>query len=150
MLHRRGRRLGATLAIALIGLFVVGASAIAAGSASPSLVKPNGNVRRGKVRLVVKDTSALARKYGVFVTINRHKQFDRYHHLKNCHNLRGGCQLIQLKKYKGHPGEWTDTGHYNFTGYWASTPGKYYWQAQTVGNGRGGLNVSKIGSFRVI
>jgi hypothetical protein len=149
MLQGRGRRLVAALGVALIALFAVGASAVAAGSDSPSLVKPKGKARRGKVRLVVRDTSGLARKYHVFVTINRHKQFDKYHHLKNCNKVQKGCQFIELKKYKGHPGEWTETGHYNFPGYWATTPGKYYWQAQTVGNGRGGVNVSKIGSFRI-
>jgi hypothetical protein len=149
MLHGRGRRLAAVLVVALIGVLAAGASALAAGGSSPSLVKPKGKVRRGHVRLVVKDTSSFARKYGVFVTTNRQKRFDKYHHLKRCGQVQKGCDFVRLKKYKGHPGEWTVTGHFDFPGYWAVTPGKYYWQAQTVGNGRGGLNVSKIGSFRI-
>jgi hypothetical protein len=27
---------------------------------------------------------------------------------------------------------WIYSSHYNFPGYWAVTPGKYYWQAQHV------------------
>jgi hypothetical protein len=136
------------LAIALMGALALSAVALAAGGA-PVLVKPHGKVHRGKVRLVVKDTSSDARRYHVFVTINRHRQFDRYHHLKDCVQVQKGCQFIELTRYKGHPGEWTATGHYDFPGYWATTPGKYYWQAQHVGNGTGGLVVSKVGSFRI-
>lgn len=148
MFHRSARRLSLALVLAMVASLAVAAAALA-GSDVPTLLGPH-KARRGHVRLVVRDTGPDARKYGVFVTINRHKQFDKFHHLKNCKNVAKGCQFIQLKRWKGHPGLWTETGHYDFPGYWATTPGRYFWQAQVVGNGAGGLIVSNIKSFRII
>lgn len=147
MFHRRGRRFTIALTIALVGVLAASAVALAAGGV-PTLIKPGKRVHRGHIRLVVKDTSALARKYHVFVTINRHKQLDKSHHLANCKKVDKGCYFAELKKYKGHPGEWTWVSPFSFPGYWATTPGKYFWQAQHVSSS-GGLVVSKIKSFRV-
>ncbi len=149
MLHRPGRRLTTVLAVALVTVFALTASAVAAGGGAPVLVKPGKRVHGGHVRLVVKDTSADARKYHVFVTINHHKQLDKYHNLANCNKVTKGCDFLKLKAWRGHRGLWTTKARFKFNGYWATTPGTYFWQAQHVGNGPGGLVTSKIKSFRV-
>ena len=63
------------------------------------------------------------------------------------------CDFVALKPRKGHPGEWIYTTPFNFPGYWAVTPGKYYWQAEHVAplcKAKGCEVVSKIRTFTVV
>ena len=153
MFRRPGRRLPLALVAAVICALAVSAVAFAAGSGAPQLVKPGAGkqVGEGKIRLVVKDTSADARKYGVFVAINHHKKFDKHHELASSCNVDKGCDFAKLKRWAHHPGMWTYTAHFSFPGYWATTPGQYYWQANHVGgSGPSGHVTSAVHSFRVV
>jgi hypothetical protein len=153
MIQRQGRRLTLALAAAVAAALVVAAVAIGASSDAPKLVKPGvgKNARMGKIRLVVKDTSSDARKFGgVFATINHRRQLNKFHQLKNCSKVTNGCDFVQLRRWAHHPGLWTYTAKYKFNGYWATTPGRYYWQADHVGEGPGGHVTSAIRSFRVV
>ena len=152
MFHRPGRRLAMLLVVVLVGSLLAAAAAFAASSSGPVLKAPGAGkkVTPGKIRLVVKDTSADARQYGVFVAINHHKKFDKYHELASKCAVDKGCDFVQLKRWAHHPGLWTYTAHFNFAGYWATTPGQYFWQANHVGgSSTSGHVVSAIHSFRV-
>jgi hypothetical protein len=152
MFIRPGGRLTLALAAAVITVLAVSSLAFAAGSSAPVLKSPGAGkkVNPGKIRLVVKDTSADARTYGVFAAINHHKRFDKYHELSSKCSVDKGCDFVQLKRWKGHPGLWTYVAHFNFPGYWATTAGQYFWQANHVGgNSRSGHVVSAVHSFRV-
>jgi hypothetical protein len=152
MFHRRGRRLTLALVATAICALAITAAAFAAGAGAPQLVTPGaGNtVKAGKIRLVVKDTSADARQFGVFAAINHRKNLNKFHQLASKCNVNKGCDFIELKRWSGHPGMWTYTARFNFPGYWATTAGRYYWQADHVGGtSPSGHVVSAIRSFRV-
>lgn len=152
MFNRPGRRLTVALAAVVVIALAISGLAFAAGSNTPVLKTPGAGkkVKPGKIRLVVKDTSADARTYGVFVAINHHKKLDKFHELSSKCNVDKGCDFVQLKRWKGHPGLWTYTAHFNFPGYWATTAGKYFWQASHVGgNSPSDHVVSAIHSFVV-
>jgi hypothetical protein len=153
MFTRPGRKLTLALTAAAVTVLAISSLAFAAGSNAPVLKAPGAGkkVNPGKIRLVVRDTSADARKYGgVFVAINHHKKFDKYHELASKCAVDKGCDFVQLKRWAGHPGLWTYTAHFNFPGYWATTPGRYFWQANHVGGtSRSGHVVSAIHSFVV-
>jgi hypothetical protein len=148
---RRLRTGGAALLTCVLAL-ACSAAAIAAGS-GPTLVKPanHGTVHANKVELVVKDASSLAKQYGVFVSISRSRKTKTGGVLKETGNVNKGGSFVKLKKWSGHPGFWIyKPAKYDFAGYWASTPGRYYWQAEhTDCEIKGCEAVSKIGSFKV-
>jgi hypothetical protein len=153
MFTRPGRQLTVALAAAVVTVLAISSLAFAAGSTAPVLKTPGAgnNVKAGKIRLVVKDTSADARTYGVFVAINHHKKFDKYHELSSKCAVDKGCDFVQLKRWAHHPGLWTYTAKFNFPGYWAATSGRYFWQANHVGgSSRSGHVTSTIHSFLVV
>jgi hypothetical protein len=152
MFTRPGRRLTLALAAVVATALAISSLAFAAGSSAPVLKTPGAGkkVNPGRIRLVVKDTSADARQYGVFVAINHHKKFDKYHELASNCDVAKGCDFVKLTRWKHHPGMWTYTAHFNFPGYWATTAGRYFWQANHVGgNNRSGHVTSAIHSFVV-
>jgi hypothetical protein len=135
--------LGAGAALAL------GVAAIASAAApAPKLVSPKGKVAPGRIRLVVKDPAA-SKAYPVYVQIERHRKLDKYGHLKRCTNSSKGCDFTQLDR--GAHGVWSlKVAAESFPGWWATTPGKYYWNAEHVDCGfKGCEDVSTIGSFIV-
>lgn len=154
---KRGRvlpspvRLGGTLA-ATLAIVLAGAGAAGAATARPQLVRPKhgGVVHVHRIELVVKDASPLAKRYGVFVGISRSK-VRKHGFLAKTGNVKKGESFVKLKRWKGHRGMWIyRPPSYSFPGFWASTSGRYYWQAEhTDCNLKGCEDVSKVGSFRV-
>jgi hypothetical protein len=105
MIQRQGRRLTLALAAVVAAALVVAAVAIGASSGAPKLAGAGKNARMGKIRLVVKDTSSDARKFGgVFVTINHRRQLNKFHQLKNCSKVTNGCDFVQLRRWAHHRG----------------------------------------------
>jgi hypothetical protein len=141
---------GVTCAIAFSGV------ALAALPGAPTLVSPkhNAHLGPGHITLVVHDT-AVPSGFNVFVQISKHRKVDKFGDLTKCNNVNKGCDFVSLKRRKGHPGQWiykTDPG-VSFPGWWATTPGTYYWQADHVDCSVAGAHscavISKIGSFHV-
>lgn len=130
---------------------LLGASTTLAAATSPKLVKPanKGTVHGGHIQLVVRDSSSLAKKYGVFVSISRSRKTNAHGQLKEVKNVSKGGGFIEMKAWKGHPGMWIyKPPKYTFPGFWASTAGRYYWQAEhTDCEIKGCEALSKIQSF---
>ncbi|MBV9424262.1 MAG: hypothetical protein JOZ98_15220 [Solirubrobacterales bacterium] len=127
--------------------------AVAAGSLRPALGPPNGKrVHAGRITLKVKDTDAVVLHERVYVAIARTRRTDKHGLLKSTCDVAKGCDFVGLKRWRHHPGWWIYTSGFNFAGYWATTPGKYFWQAQNVDcfHFRGCYATSNIGSFRVV
>jgi len=132
-------------------IVALSASAIAfAAIAHPTLISPKGKVAPGHIKLVVKASGA-SRVYPVYVQIEPKRKIGKYGLLKTCTSSAHGCAFVQLKK--GKHGDWSYKAPTEiFSGWWAQTPGKYYWQAQFVDKlcrFPGCYNRSKIGSFTV-
>jgi hypothetical protein len=150
----RRRRLmrGAVVAASLAAVLSGAGVAVAAGG-GPTLVKPanKGSVPANNFKLVVKDTSSLASQYGVFAGISRSKKTKKGGILKEVNNVKKGESFVKLKKWSGHPGYSIYTPpKYTFSGYWADTPGRYYWQAEHTDCEISSCEaVSAIGSFKV-
>jgi hypothetical protein len=151
---------GRRKAVCAFGVTVLVCAIAFAGVASaagggPALVTPKkgAHVGPGQIRLVVRDTGVLS-GFNVFVQISPKRKLNKYGDLANCNKVSKGCDFLGLKRYKGHAGEWvyTSSGP-GFPGYWATTAGRYYWQAEHVDCSSPqahGCNVtSRIGSFVV-
>jgi hypothetical protein len=142
-------------AIGVVAVVLAGA-AVAVGSAfsHPVLKSPGKRVHAGVITLIVKDPGVPKSVRPVYVTIAPKKKLNRVGRLtqyKGCSS--GQCDFVALKPRKGHPGEWIYKTPFNFPGYWAVTPGKYYWQAQHVAplcKAKGCEVVSKIRTFTVV
>jgi hypothetical protein len=155
MIHRRGRRLSALLAVVLVGILAASAVALASGFSSPILKSPgkNARVHAGKITLVVKDPGVPNDVRPVYVEISPKRKLDKNGRLFRCLNVSHGCEFVALRPWRGHPGMWKFTTGVSFQGYWAVTPGKYYWQANHVAplcHAKGCEVVSRIGTFRVV
>lgn len=150
------RRFALTMgAVALVCVVSLSGVAAAAGG-GPTLVAPKKGARvtPGHIRLVVRDT-AVPRGFSVFVQVSPTHKLNRFGHLADCNNVSKRCDFLELKRWKGHAGEWiykTNPG-VSFPGYWATTGGRYYWQAMHVNcftTEKDRCHVtSKIGTFRV-
>jgi hypothetical protein len=143
------RRSVAGLSVALV--LALAATLAAATPRGPALGYPNGrHVAAGRIRLVVNDAAALTPDVAgyVFVTINPRRRLDSHHHLRVCKTGAAGCDFVKLKQWKRHHAKWTYVGSSKDKGYWATTPGEYYWQAYHIG-AAGHEVVSRIGSFVV-
>jgi hypothetical protein len=137
----RAGALAATLAIVL----AMAAAAIAAGGVAPRLLSPNHrHVAPGHIRLVVA-VPLKAAKHGVFVTIASKRRLDRFGHLKTCGINR--CDFVGPTHWKGN--DYRFVAPFDYPGYWAVTPGKYYWQAHYYTVGDTAVYWSGIGSFVV-
>lgn len=144
MSRKTGIRAGAAGA-ALTLVLVVTAAAVAAGGVAPQLLSPNHrHVAPGRIRLVV-DVPLKPAKQGVFVAISPSRKLDKYGHLKECFANR--CDFVGPKHWKGS--DYSYVAPFNFPGYWAVTPGKYYWQAHYYTQGDTADYYSGIGSFVV-
>lgn len=155
MFHRPGRRVVAVLVAMLAGALAVSAVALASPLSPPVLKKPgkNARVHAGKITLVVNDPGVPKDVQPVYVQVLPKRKVDKNGFLARCINVGHGCEFTSLKPWKGHPGMWTTTVTATFAGYWAVTPGTYYWQAQHVAplcQAKGCEVVSKIGVFRVV
>lgn len=144
---------------AALGLLVVmlatAAVATAASSLRPTLGPPNHKtVHAGTFTLKVKDPAAVARHVSVFVSIAPTRKTNKDGQLKSGCSVAKRCNFVKLKRWKGHPGWWIypPQKEFNFPGYWQTTPGKLYWQAQHVDcdHFKSCQALSKIGSFRIV
>ena len=112
---------------------------------APTLLAPNGkHVAPGHIRLVV-GVPLKAASHGVFITIANKRKLDKYGHLKECGINR--CDFVGPKHWKGNRYSYVAT--FNYPGYWAVTPGEYYWQAHYYTVGDTAVYWSGIGSFVV-
>jgi hypothetical protein len=144
MSRKAGVRVSA-LATALAIVLAMAATAIAAAGVAPTLLAPNGkHVAPGHIRLVV-GVPLKAASHGVFITIANKRNLDKYGHLKECGINR--CDFVGPKHWKGNKYSYVAT--FNYPGYWAVTPGKYYWQAHYYTVGDTAVYWSGIGSFVV-
>jgi hypothetical protein len=153
-MSRKGRRAGLTVGLA-VAVAAIGATvAIAASSASfvPKLGKPNGkSVHAGRITLTVKAPAGKT----VYVWARPTKKL-AHGHLDGCTNVAKGCLYAKMKQTKKGVFVYKALA-VSFKGYWATTRGKYYWQAQSfaksppcqfVTNGNCAF-YSKIGTFKV-
>lgn len=128
--------------------------ALGAGSLRPTLGPPNHKrVHAGRITLKVKDPAAIAQNTDVFVSISPKRKTNKYGELKSSCSVSKRCNFVELKRWKGHPGWWIyKAPGFNFPGYWATTPGKLYWQAEHADctHFSGCEATSKIGSFKVV
>jgi hypothetical protein len=155
MFHRPGRRLAAVLVALIAGALAVSAVALASPFSAPVLKKPgkNARVHAGKITLVVQDPGVPKDVQPVYVQISPKRKLDKNGFLARCLKVDRGCEFTSLKPWKGHPGMWKTTVDVSFPGYWAVTPGTYYWQANHVAplcQAKGCEVVSKIGVFHVV
>jgi hypothetical protein len=150
------RRTAALAAVVLACSLAFAGVALAALPGAPSLVSPKhgAHVTPGHITLVVHDT-AVIKGFNVFVQISKHRKVNKFGELTKCNAVTKGCDFLSMKRRKGHPGQWiykTDPS-VNFPGWWATTPGTYYWQADHVDCSVAGAHdchvISKIGSFHV-
>lgn len=134
-------------------MLAFGGVAVAAGSFRPTLESPNGkHVRAGRVTLKAKDTEAGVLKVGVFVAISRSRKVDKQGELNHGCKPTAGCDFVALARWRHHPGWWIYVSGFDFPGYWAVTPGRYYWQAQNPDcfHFKSCFATSRVGSFRVV
>jgi len=144
MSSKAGVRASALVA-ALTIMLAMAATAIAAGGVAPSLLSPNyKHVAPGHVRLVV-NVPLKAANHGVFITIANKRKLDKYGHLKTCGIQR--CDFVAPKHWKGD--RYSYVAPYDYPGYWAVSPGKYYWQVHYYTAGDTAVYWSGIGSFVV-
>ncbi len=145
------------VAIGVLATGLAGA-AVALGSpfSKPVLKSPGSGkrVHAGVVTLIVKDPGVPRHVQPVYVTISPKRKLNRYGRLtdKNC-SLGVQCVFVALKPWRHHAGEWIYKSQFNFPGYWAVTPGRYYWQAEHVAplcQAKGCEVASAIHSFRVV
>lgn len=156
MLKVRRRAIAAIGVTGLVCSIAFAGVAVAALPGAPTLVSPKkgGHVSPGHITLVVHDTAVLPH-FTVFVQISHHRKLNQFGHLAPCNAVRKGCDFLSMKPWKGHPGDWiykTDPNE-SFGGWWATTPGTYYWQADHVNcatTEQDSCHVtSQIGSFHV-
>ena len=149
--RRRSVALGA---VALVCSLAFASVALAALPGAPSLVSPKhgAHLRPGRITLVVHDTGVI-KGFHEFVQISKQRKLNKFGNLADCNAVSKGCDFVVLKPRKGHPGQWTYTSHFNFPGYWAVTPGTYYWQSEHINCSVTAADrchvTSKIGSFHV-
>jgi hypothetical protein len=134
MLAPAGRRGPMLCALLVVTVLAASATAFASAGSSPVLKSPrNGQaVRTGAITLIVEDPDVPAHVRPVYAQISRQRKLDKYGHLVSCIDSAHGCEFVALHPWKHHPGYWIYTTNANFPGYWAVTPGKYYWQTQHV------------------
>ncbi len=145
-MSKLGIKLGAALgaALAIVAVFAT----VALAAVTVSLGQPNGKrVAGGKIRLVVKVTGSSGGHVYVNIASKRKLQNGR---LSAACSVTQSCDVISLHPWKHHPGKYTYSGPwFSFPGYWSTTPGKRFWQAQYFCPGSSCMSLSKIGSFRV-
>jgi hypothetical protein len=148
----KGRR-KPVLALGALALMcsLAGAGVAVAAAGPPTIVAPHtgGHVNAGSIRLVVR-----APEGPVFAQIRPQRKLNGAGHLAQCLSVKKRCDFVELSPWKGHPGEYAYTAaSASFPGYWATTPGKLYWQAHYVDCFQTSVDgchiVTRIGSFAV-
>jgi hypothetical protein len=145
-MSRAAIKLAAVLtAVSLVAL-VTTAAAVAA--VSVSLGSPNGkHVKHGHIKVVVAVHGSSGGN--LYVLIAGRKQVNAGHLNATC-NVTAACDTLKLHPWRGHPGKWIYTGRwFTFPGYWASSKGKRFWQAEYFCPGTSCQSWSNIGSFTV-
>jgi hypothetical protein len=150
VLFRRLAVKGALPAVALLLTLIGASAALAASALSPTLGHPNRRrVREGRITLQVRARDARL----VFVSLRPQRRI-RHGHLVQCVSATGGCLVAQLRPVRHHPGLWSYRAPgYRFRGFWATTPRRYYWQAQsfTRNCSSGACDYySRVGTFQVV
>lgn len=147
--------------VALVGVLtmafvaVLAASAVANDNTRPVLKSPGKHkvVRPGRIILKVYDPGVSKDLRPVYVTIRPNRKLDRAGHLSNAHcDVAKRCDFLDLTPWRGHRGWWIYVNKTSFPGWWATTPGRLYWQASHTAplcDAKGCEIVSRIGSFRV-
>jgi hypothetical protein len=146
----KSRRIAAALVAG--GLCTLAATGVAgAAGAGPTLVTPHHgqHVGPGNIRIVVSSPVG-----PVFVQIRPRRKLNQAGHLASCLALKKRCDFVELLPWKHHPGKYIyDSSGFAFPGFWATTPGRIYWQAHynncAVTEVDSCRIVSAIGSFRV-
>jgi hypothetical protein len=127
------------------------AGVAAAASLTPTLGHPNHRkVHAGRVTLKVYDPAANGLGVHVFAGIGPKKA--GLPRETKC-QVTKRCSFVEFKPWSGHPGWWIyKAPRFSFHGYWATTPGKLYWQAvhADCSHFTSCTAASPIGSFRVV
>jgi hypothetical protein len=140
-------------AVALVVLLAVPALAVAAGF-TPTLGAPDKeHVHTGTITIKVHAPDAKS----VYVAIRPTRKVSNGQ-LKSCVLTEKGCEYYLLKPWTHHPGWWKLTAKpAGYSGWWTTTPGKYYWQAESFAKtppcslASGPCYFfSTVGSFRVV
>jgi hypothetical protein len=143
--------LAATVAVLLL---LITAVSVASSTFTPKLGFPNGHrVHTGKITLKVKAPFS----HSVFAQIEPGKKMSKGF-LKNCDNVRRGCDFIGFKRWRGHKGWWIyHAPSESFGGWWTTTPGTYHWQARSYADSppcsfshSTCIFNSRVGSFKVV
>lgn len=144
--HRPFRVLvGMALAAALL-LAVLAPSAHAASGPRPLSPKQGKVVSSGAfLTFKVKDTSAAARKYHVWLTIANRKR-TKHGVLQGSANGKPG-NFAKMKRRKHGVYTWT-TPNFDFTGWFMVTPDVYYWQAFHIDCGTVAKTCDVAGAIR--
>jgi hypothetical protein len=138
MTHRPGRRLSVVFVLALVLAFGVSAAALASGLSKPVLKAPgrNGKVHIGSIVFKVFDPGVPKDVSPLDIAIGPNKSdVTRLSLLKGLpKSCKSKCDFVAMKPLKGHPGTWIYKvpKSLQFPGFWANTPGRYYWQAEHV------------------
>lgn len=155
MSSMRRRAAGVGLAAVLGSLGFAGVAA--ANNNTPPTLKaprPNARVHAGRITFKVYDPGLSGDSAPVFVAVNRRRQVGKYGLLNGACHVNQGCDFFTMKRWRRHPGWWIYTSPPNtaFPGWYASTPGRYFWQAEHTAPlcDRPGCEIhSAIRSFRV-
>lgn len=142
-------RMGALVALALSCVLALGGVALAA-SRGPILKSPRQGqrVHAGHIRLVVYAPGAAAAvHHDVFLELST-KRLVKHGTLLSP-NTCTSCDFVTMKRWAHHRGYWIYTAPFNFPGYWAVTPGKYYWQIHYYLDRSPWEVLSAIHAFRV-
>lgn len=135
------------------GLLAVGASLIlaaspaAAGAAAPKLLTPKAGAKvaiGSRPSFKVRDASAAAQKYKIFITISTTRKTKKNGDLKqtNVGTFTGTTRKKAVFTYK--------PPQYTFPTWYLARAGTYYWQAYRIDCAVQGCHVhSKIRSFKV-
>jgi hypothetical protein len=130
----RRRLTRAATATALSGALLLTALGPAADAATggPTPLRPYNHrsfSQGAKVTFKVRDTSANARKYGIFLTVADRKQLKNGVLQRSAKNHPG--TFAEMKRHRG--GIYTYTlPKYDFPGWIMVTPRKYFWQAHHI------------------
>ena len=141
------------IAVALVAgtLCALGATGAAwAAGSGPTLISPHHGqkVAPGHIKVVVSSPVG-----PVFAQISPRRKLNGSGHLAQCLAVKKRCDFIELLPWKHHPGKYIYISSGGFPGYWATSPGRIYWQAHYNDCAATEVDsckvVSAIGSFRV-
>lgn len=146
----KARTAGVLAAVAAMMAIAGAAVAIASSSYTPKLGSPNGkHVSRNGFALTAKIADAKT----VYIWVNKKHKLKKGQ-LAECTASQKGCVVDTMKRWSGHKNGWIyKPAKDTFPGWFANTPGKYYWEIQSFAKQPpcSGLCYfySKIGTFTV-